>query len=160
MQTAKHNIYPGGRGSPTLPDIQAIRAKYPDHKLEEGQIIDYEMIAKIIGQSKDSNRFRSVTTRWRKLVEEETGRLMIGTELGVGFKVLSNKSKLELGVGKQRAGVRCIQRANVIGHLVEPKKLSEEDRERHAQLQRRTGAIMALEQIKSTKSLPTIMDSL
>ena len=160
MVNGDHNIYPGGRGSPTLPDVQAIRAQYPDHKLEENQIIDYEMIVDIIGVSKDTHRFRSVTDRWRKLVEEETGCMLIGTEPGVGFKVLPNKSKLELGCAKQRTGLRFFQRANVIGHLIEPKKLSEEDRKRHAQMQRRTGAIMALEQYKSTESLPTIVDAL
>lgn len=160
MVNGDHNIYPGGRGAPTLPDIQAIRTKYPDHLLEEGQIIDYEMISEIIGVPKNSHRFRSVTDRWRKLVEYETGRVLIGTEPGVGFKVLSNKAKLETGCTKQRIGLRFLQRANVIGHLIDPKKLSEDDRERHAQMQRRTGAIMAIEQYKSTQSLPTIVDAL
>lgn len=143
-------------GVPTDPEVRALRDAFPDSSLNIGDVIAYEEVEKIIGSSKASNRFRAVTTRWRGMVERESGRIVIGTEAGVGFKVLDNVQKIDLGNSKLASAVRSSRRAYVLTARVEVAELSEEEKARLLTLQRRSAAIIATAQIKSIADLPKL----
>lgn len=66
-------------GLPTKPDVDMLLKAFPE--LKEGDQIPYEEVSAILGVDKGSNRFRTVTNRWRdRLVESgvvvycDTGR--------------------------------------------------------------------------------------
>ena len=150
----KDNVFFGG--VPTEPDVKALRETWPDSAMEAGQVIPYDAVAKVIGSKRESARFRTVTSRWRALVERETGRIVIGVELGVGFKVLDNTQKIDLGHSHLASAVRQSRRAYRLTATVDTKGLDEQDRDRLTLLQRRSGALLATAQIKGTAALPTL----
>lgn len=143
-------------GMPTEPDIKSIRDSYPDSELKPGMLIPYDAVEGIINAKRRSSRFQTVTTQWRKKVERETGRVVIGTEPGVGFKVLDNVQKIDLGNSKLATAVRQSRRAYVLTARVEVAGLSEEEKGRLLTLQKRSAALIATAQIKSTADLPTL----
>lgn len=143
-------------GVPTEPEVRALREAFPEGEMKPGQVIPYEEVERVINTRRDDNRFRSVTTRWRKVVERETGDVVLGSEPNVGFKVLDNTAKISLGHSKLTTAVRSSRRAYVLTARVSPKELSEEEKTRWLALQRRSAAMIATAQIKSTAPLPTL----
>lgn len=152
----KQGMYFGGL--PTEPDIKKLRDAFPDDALEPGRIIEYSDVAKVIGESVGSNRFKTITSRWRRLVENETGSIVIGTEPGQGFKILEEHEKLNLSGNKLMTAARCARRSYQVTGRVTVKNLSEEDRNRMLTLQKRSAALIATVQIKRTSELPTLED--
>lgn len=148
------NVFFGG--VPTDPEVRQLREAYPESEMEPGHVIPYDDVAKVINTGKATNRFRSVTTRWRNIVERETGRIVIGTEAGVGFKVLDNSQKIDLGHSKLASAVKSSRRAYLLTARVETRGLSQEERDRLLVLQRRSASLIATAQIKSTAELPTL----
>lgn len=143
-------------GVPTDPEVRQLRDAYPDADLQPGAVIPYDDAAAVIGSPKDSARFRTVTTRWRSMVERESGKIVIGTEHGVGFKVLDNVQKISLGNAKLASAVKSSRRAYILTARVETKGLSQEEKDRLLLLQRRSGALLATAQIKSAADLPSL----
>ena len=88
-------------GLPTDLDIRRIRDQFPDDALNCEQKISHEEIEQIIECSRDSYRYKTVTARWRKLVENSTNKI-IGADRGTGFIVLSEPGKLDLSGDKLR----------------------------------------------------------
>jgi hypothetical protein len=146
-------------GIPTDMDVKKIREAFPDDELQEGQVIPYATISDIIGNAKDANRFRSVTNRWRKLVEKDSQKF-IGTEPGVGFKVLKDGEKLELSGSKLRSAVKSVRRSYVVAGHVDTKRLDEEERGRYDMLCSRHAKLLAAAQVRGQKEedLPSITD--
>lgn len=145
-------------GIPTEPDVRALREAYPEKDMKTGTLIPYADVAKLIHCDKDSSRFHTVTSRWRRMVEREADRIVIGTEANVGFKVLDNSQKLDLGHSKLTSAVRSTRRAFILTSRVEIKALTEEERERLTNLQRRSAAVLGAAQIKATAQLPSLGD--
>lgn len=143
-------------GVPTEPDIRLLRSTYPEADMKPGDRIGYKEVAKLIGSPPESSRFRGVTNRWRKLIETETGSLILGTIAGEAFVVLDEVQKIDLGHGKLRTAVRTTKRAYVITSRVDIKDLPQEERDRLMALQRRSAAILSTAQIKSTADLPKL----
>jgi hypothetical protein len=141
-------------GVPTDPDIRRIRQEHPDHTLTPGTLIRYEDVERLIQTGRDTARFRTVTDKWRRQVEDETGSVVIGTEPGLGFKVLTEAEKLNLGYDKLRSAARSARRSYVVAGRVSVSQLSEEDRERHRVLQQRNAAVISAAQVKSKAQLP------
>lgn len=142
-------------GLPTQPDIENIRNRFPEANLQPGIIIPYDSIANIIGSSVGSNRFRSVTTAWRKYVEN-TFKIVISCVRGAGFKVLEEHGKLDHAQDKYRSGVRHIKRSVKISNYIDTTKLEETDKIRFDRLTRRTAAIVTLAASKRTIELPSL----
>jgi len=157
MSTKKDGVFFGG--VPTEPDIRALRDAYPESEMTAGTVIPYEAVEEIIGVGRDENRWKSVTNRWRKVVERETGRVVIGVEAGVGFRVLDAVQKIDLGHSKLATAGRHARRAYVLTARVETAGLSDEEKARLMNLQKRSGAFIAAAQIKSTAELPTLGSS-
>lgn len=156
MSQATAKATPFFGGVPTEPEVRALRDAYPDSEMKAGTVIPYEDVEKVIGSKKESNRFRCVTARWRGMVERETGRVVLGVEPGVGFKVLDPAQKIDLGHAKLASAVRHSRRAYVLTARVETAGLSDDEKGRLMVLQRRSAALIATAQIKSTADLPKL----
>ena len=113
-------------GIPTEPDIKRLRERWPEEEMKVGDVIKYEDLQKFLGLHKDSKRFRTVTHRWRRIVESET-HIILGAETGVGFKVLSEPEKVLLSGSKLRMAGRAASRSHVILQRTDRKQLSHED---------------------------------
>ena len=135
-------------GVPTEPDIRAIREAYPDHTLEVGQIIPYEALEKIIGKPRRSYRFQSVTTRWRKLVEEEMPGIVIGAVANRGYRVEDDLGKLGLARSKMSSAARALHRSIVVAGRVDRKALDEDATKRLDHLQKVQGSAAAGMQLR------------
>jgi hypothetical protein len=149
----KDNLFFGG--VPTEPDVRALRDAFPEAEMEPGTIIPYERVEALIGAGRKSNRWKTVTEKWRKIVENQTGRVIIGTVAGVGFKVLDNTQKVDLGYSKFSSAVRIARRAHIITARLDA-GASDDDKARALQLQRRTAAVIATAQVRSVADLPKL----
>lgn len=134
-------------GVPTDIDVRALRDAFPDSGLKVGQIIPYEEVEKAIKVRKESHRFKTVTNRWRHLVEKDSG-LVIGAEAGKGFCVLDNSGKLGLSCQKVRTSVRAARRAIHVAGYVERKELNEEERARYDLMASKAAGIAIAGQIR------------
>jgi hypothetical protein len=67
--STKDRVYAWDEGRPTKPDVDALMMAYPD--LATGDLLDYEQVASIIGSDPKSSRFRTVTTVWRKRMQDK-----------------------------------------------------------------------------------------
>jgi len=152
----QHKPYFGG--VPTDPDIKKLREAFPAERLEMGQVIPYEEVEEVIGTAKKSARFRTVTTRWRRLVERETGNTVIGTERGVGFKVLDNRQKLDLSNDILEQALRRSRRSYQVTGRINLEQLTQDERDRLLMVQKRSAAVVATAQIQRTSDLPTLED--
>lgn len=149
----KTSIFNGG--IPTKPDIENIRKYYSEKDLTAGKHIPYADVAKIIGASVGSNRFYSVTTAWRKYVEQHY-KIVISCERGSGFIVLGENGKLDHAQDKFRSGVKHIKRSVKVSSYIDTSKLEEMDREKFDKLTRKTAAIVTLAASKRHIELPAI----
>jgi len=149
----KETMYFGG--IPAEPDVRKIREIYPETGLKIGQIIPYEDVGGIIKQGLDSSRFRSVTTKWRKIVEEETN-IIIGVERGIGFRVLAEGEKVDLAGNKLRSAGRAARRSWMIASRVEASMLSDEEKARLEHYVFNNSKIISALQIKTNKALPEL----
>lgn len=114
-------------GIPTKPDIIALNKKYPVESLTPGRIIKYDEIESVISCDKYSHRFRTVTTRWRDLIENGTG-IRIGAFGGSHFQVLNDSEKLEFIIDKKRSMIRQTKRNLVRTNYVDRDNLSDEEK--------------------------------
>lgn len=90
-------------GIPTAPDVKKLRDAFP--KLSDGMDISHEQIQAVIGLAPKSNRYRCVTTAWRKeLLNEEN--VEVGSIAGVGFRVLTGPERLSSNIKGFRSGTR------------------------------------------------------
>jgi hypothetical protein len=150
------NMYFGG--IPTDIDIRKIRDRYPEMELKTGSIIPYGDIAKLIGVEVSSHRFKTVTNRWRKLVERETGHIMIGVEPGKGFKVMSESEKASEARSKQRGAIKAARRGLVISARVDVKQLSENERKLFDHSIVMQSKIVSIGQVRRQIALPSVED--
>lgn len=143
-------------GLPTEPDVKRIREIYPDSALKVGDLIAYEDMAEALDEEKDSFRFKTITNRWRKLVEKDCGKV-IGVEKGIGFKVLSDSQKLDLSGLKLRSATRMARRSYIVAGRVDRRNLSEDERKRLEHHSRCSAQVLAASQLKRTAELPSMI---
>jgi hypothetical protein len=139
-------------GVPTDVDIKTLREAYPESEMEAGVVIPYSEVEQLLQEKKWSNRFKGVTNRWRKMVEGETGKV-VGTQPGVGFKVLEETEKVDLSGSKLRTAARMAKRSYTVASRVLAGKLSEEDRNRLDFYTTKSSKVIAASQIRSRKNL-------
>lgn len=154
---SKSQVFFGG--VPTDPDIQALRARWPESGLSVGMVIPFDEIEALLRMRRSDCRFKTVTNRWRKVIENGTGTIILGSERGIGFRVLSNSQKLDLGNQKFASAVKSSRRAFEITGRVDVKTATDEEKDRASFLQRRAAAVLGVSQIRSTSSeLPALSD--
>lgn len=142
--------------SNTENETDLIRKTWPDNELEHGQIIEYEDVEKLLNLTRKESRFRTITNRWRKLVEENTGRTIIGTKANVGFLVMSDTDKLSLSQRKLKSSVRSAKRSFAVSGAVNANNLTEEERAQLETAQKRSAALIATAQIRNRVDMPKL----
>jgi hypothetical protein len=80
-------------GVPTDPDIKRLRDHFPDSQMQEGAQFPYADVEEVLGVDRKSNRFRTVTTRWRKIVEDESGFIIGADPDAEAYKGLDRSRK-------------------------------------------------------------------
>lgn len=147
------NIFSGG--VPTAPDVKRLRDNFPDNTLQVGQQVKYGEVEKILGCSKHSYRFKTVTFRWRRLVEKESN-VIIGTDTGKGFVILDDHQKLSLSGSKLRTAARFAKRSYIVAGHINRRNLTDDEASRLDHQGKVAGAVLAAAAIKRNAELPTI----
>ena len=140
-------------GLPTDIDVRTLREKYPWEELNEGDIIPYSDIEKLLGVNKHSNRFTTVTNKWRGAILYETNTV-IGAERGVGFKILDNAEKVDLTGLKLKAAESALRKSQLFGSKIDTSRISDVDKARLHSFTSVAAKTVAMLQIKSKLQLP------
>jgi len=119
------------RGLPTDLEVRKLTEHFTDiHKLR-GMTIKHEELERVTGLKRDTNRYRTVITRWRKRVTRETGIELRGdlrADIGIGIRVLSASEQLEFsGDLDHRAGSRIRHSHRAVANI-DDSDLTEEER--------------------------------
>jgi hypothetical protein len=156
-QKMTHPTKSFGKGVPTGADVTAIRRKYADSSLIPGTLIPYSEIEDLLLHGRESSRFVTVTSQWRKEVERDTG-LIISRERNIGFRVLDERGKLDFSKGKMRTGLRAVSRSIVVAARIDRKALDDSELRQLDKLEQRQAGIASAAQIKSKPQLPSLTD--
>lgn len=113
-------------GLTTDPQIRRLSEHYSDISSRRGTVIPHEEIEKLIEAERGSNRYRTITNRWRRRVERETGIVIAGTgdAVGVGFRVLTDDEQVGFGVSQRVSAGRRIRRWHTVVSNVNTDRLS------------------------------------
>lgn len=142
-------------GIPTGPDVKRLREYFPDSSLQVGQSIPYKDVEDLIQCKRHSYRFKTVTYRWRRLVEKESS-VIIGADSGKGFIVLDDHQKLSLSGSKLRSAARFARRSYVVTGHINRRNLTDDELLRLDHQGKVAGAVLAAATIKRNAELPTI----
>jgi hypothetical protein len=142
-------------GVPTDIDIRTLREAFPESKMAPGVKISYDKVAELLDVESRSYRFRTVTHRWRRLVEKDTG-IVIGAGNGT-FVVMDDHEKLDLSVSKLRASYRSVRRSVTVAGLTDRKVLTTEEQKKYDALTAKQKAMLAAAQVRGAqKELPSL----
>lgn len=143
-------------GLPTEPDIKRIRDAFPDDALQTGDIIPYSEVGDVIGYPYGSVRFRTVTNRWRKMVERDCGKV-VHIEKNLGFRINTPSQNLELSGCKLKSAVRMARRSFIVTGRIDRSALTEDELKRLDHQAKRSATMLASGQIKRTAELPCML---
>lgn len=147
------SVYRGG--IPTKPDVKKLLEKFPVSTLTVGRVITYEEISLVIGEPPRTSRFRTVTNKWRKEVEQTTNIIM-GTHKGQALVILSDSGKLCLASDKLTSATKMAAKATIVAAKIEVKNLSDAEREALTKIQKRAAFFAINEAFKRPQAIPEI----
>jgi len=127
MTETKTNVY--FAGIPTEIDVRLLMDTYPTEEMKIGDEYPYSVVAGLIQCDVKSNRFGTVTTVWRRKVENLTGN-RIGARGGECFWVMTDKEKLEAIESKETSVFRQIRKNIRRIPNVDRKQLNEDEKKR------------------------------
>jgi len=139
-------------GVPQDPDIRKLREAYPEQKLEDGQVISYAEIERLLLEHRGSNRWKGVTSKWRKQVKEETG-IVIGVERGKGFKVLQDSEKAGLCKSLVKYAANQVKKSLEVSLCIDHSNLSHRERQELDFQTNKAAKMKAMAQVRSPKNL-------
>jgi hypothetical protein len=142
-------------GIPTDIDVRRMRDAFPKDTLKEGKLITYEEIENVIGSKRKEFRFKTVTNRWRKLVEKEC-EIVIGCVPSKGLIVNDDHEKVDLMGTKLRSAARACKRSLVVSSRIETKNLTAEEKKEFTHRGACAGAMIASARIRGQKALPSL----
>ena len=143
-------------GIPTDIDVKRLRESWPENDMKPGDKFSYTAIETVLNESRQSNRFRTITNRWRRVVEHATGTI-IGPDNGEGLKVLSETEKLELSRSKLRTSARMGRRSLTVLARTDRRALSEADQAAYDHQQKVSANTIAAANLRQKKlEMPTM----
>lgn len=103
-------------GNTTDPEVKKLMEKFS--VIKPGDLLSHAEIAALAGAEPKSNRYYTVVEQFRKKLEQDLD-LILKTEFGKGYRVLSADQRVDLGVGTVGRGLRFVKRggktiANVV----------------------------------------------
>lgn len=110
------------RGVPTDLDVRRLEERFGIP--EEDVIITWDEIEQELAVPKNSFRFKSVLTAWRKKLEREHNIIMIAVPKQ-GIKAANPDDRLTYASKKMKSGKKFIVRASTIATLTDEKRLTE-----------------------------------
>ena len=138
-----------GAGVPTAPDVQKIidETGVPN----EGQIVKYSDIERVIGIKRRTSRFGTVAAAWKRRLKSENDIVMCAVE-NIGYKALTPSERITYSGGKIRSGVKSIKVGSVVASTTDRKRLSDDEKSRQEKYAK-AHAILTLAE-RSMKKLP------
>lgn len=124
-------------GKDTKPEIDAIMAAF---EARPGTSVSHEDIAKAAGLDIGSNRFRTVTQRWRKMIERDNTVRVESRERVFHF-LTADEAHDRLKVDLHRIG-RAAGKMHVRASVIDVQHLNGERRETHRLFVRESAALV------------------
>ena len=124
VKSQEQNLY--FKGLPTDIEVNKLREQYPEGKMSVGDFYPYVVVEKLLSIDRGLNRFKTVTMRWRKIVERETN-IVIDTVAGEGFKVLSEVEKIGTASKYNRRAATSAKKGFMRASRVDRKQLGPEE---------------------------------
>jgi hypothetical protein len=112
-------------GIPTAPDVEKLVEKFGVPAV--GLLISYAEVTAVIREEKESFRFKSITTAWRKLLYNEHN-LVLKAVATQGYEVLDNKQRVTFSTGKYKHGLKHIRKSADIASRTAEDGLSNEEK--------------------------------
>lgn len=126
-------------GVPTGPDVLRLIESFPD--LKPGDEVTHERISSVIGQDRESNRYKSVVTAWRKKMFRDHNIDMEAVQ-NVGFRVLNSIERVSAGVKGVGKNVRGLVRSESRIRSAPAEQLSQQQQGVREHVLRHTGALV------------------
>lgn len=120
-------------GIPTDAEVELLNDKFGVP--EPGTMITYGEVEETIGREHGSNRWRSVTGRWRRELQKCHNIIMEAVP-NEGFQALTPSGRVRHSESKIRSGTRSIRRGLIVASRTDTRELGEEELGRLAALQR------------------------
>lgn len=111
-------------GVPTEPDVKALFDRFGTPA--EGTLISYADVEALIRCPVNSARFKTVTHRWRREMEDDH-HIYLAAERGLGFRALNPTERTRTAKGKFRSGMRLTVRAGEIAINTDATRLAPDD---------------------------------
>ena len=144
-------------GIPTEIEVKQLREAYPDESLITGKVIPYSEIEEIINVSRSENRWRTITGRWRRIIEKEMGIILAPDPEGtLSFKVYLDGEKVVLSRKKIHTAGRYARRSYMVASKVNTKELTSQEKVQYDHYIQQSVAILNTAKLKSQTKLPEI----
>ena len=95
-------------GVPTEADVRALNERWP--ALKDGDELSHEEVEAVVKQERGSNRYRSITTAWRRDLLR-ANNIDLAPIPGVGFRCLLPEERISVSIKGFQSGVRKTMRS-------------------------------------------------
>jgi len=119
--SGNRKIYFGG--VPTDGELKLLLEAFDD--LKEEAVITHDQITEVIGVEWKTDRYRTVTDRWKKTIFREQN-IDIAAIPSVGFRVLTPDERVKYGIKDAGSAHRKLTRARTRTGRADTKRLSEQ----------------------------------
>ncbi|NCC95144.1 MAG: hypothetical protein EOM10_18070 [Opitutae bacterium] len=113
---------------PTRMAVTKLETHFAD--LQQGRRISWGEIEEVVGELKESNRFKHVTNAWRRILLQEQNILLSAIGNGFGLVVADAKRRIDESTSRVERGRNQIAKALFIAYNTDPAALAEGDRAR------------------------------
>jgi hypothetical protein len=114
-------------GVPTRTEVNALIEKFGVP--EEGVVITYEEISKVIRHVYGTSRFRTIVSAWRKRIRREH-EIEMAPRPRIGFEAACPKERVELSGCQIRRGVRALKKGEHIARNTDRARLDDDDKKK------------------------------
>lgn len=135
-------------GVPTDAEVNRLREAFPINELKTGTLFPHETIESIVGESRDSGRYRTIVMRWKNLIEKETLHYL-GSVRGEGFKLFNDNEKADASGKFADQSRRKLFKGMKILPKIDRKNLTDENKVRVNRLESNLGQARAMLQVKA-----------
>ena len=125
-------------GIPTEPDVLRIMAAIHP---EEGDEILHETVEDLIGCSRKSARYRTITAAWRNRMMRDHN-VHIAALFGKGFTVLRPTERVEYGIKRGISGVRTVRKGAYYAERAPSDQLDAVDKQKQMHMSRLATAVI------------------
>lgn len=139
-------------GLPTDIDVRALFEAFGVPN--EGVVIPYETVAAVIKSPVTSNRWKTVTGRWRRRLVAEHNVYMLARD--GAFSRRDPAQRIELGAGDLRSAYRRVRRSHIVTEGTDRSRLTEEQKKQADHILMTTGALMSAARLQARNEKPSL----